>query len=221
MLFLTVSALRHCVLAATALFVLASCGGTPNGSATAPSTNADQTLQTTSKTPGCGPKLRNYTVGEYQLSMKGISDLPTQWQNFELIISASAVNYQTAARPFYQLHFSLFNTAVACPVSFEFGTQQVTHFKVTSLQDFDDDFPAGSDVTHLFAPTFVQNTGYYDWDLPKDLSTLLLESPMAPTSLGLTLKKAPQFAYQSFSIEIHLDDGQIFTLITDPLVFSF
>ncbi len=212
MLYLTVKRHSNHALALWATLLLGACGGAPSdqGTAVAGQTLSQQTVLEDNR--HCGDKIQYYTVQNYAMEA-----LVVEGTNFQINLFADDVHVQDSEK--FSFRFSLLNQATACPVNFDATRQTIRHFTVLTNDTFSSDYPAGSDVTALFAPAYLQTTHYTE-DLPNSLTTLWETSPMAPSLLGLRLTQPPEFPYQSFTVEITLNDGRAFTLTTQPLEFS-
>ncbi len=212
MLYLTVKRPFTRSLTLMATLLLCACGGTPSNQGTAV---AGETLNQPivhDDNHQCGDKIQYYTVQNYALKA-----LVVEGSRLQINLFADDVDVQESAK--FSFRFSLFNQATACPVSFDATHQTIQQFTVLTNDTFSPDYPAGSDVTALFAPSYMQTTHYTE-DLPDSLAALWESSPMAPSLLGLELTQAPEFPFQSFTVEVTLDDGRFFSLTTQPLEFN-
>lgn len=130
-----------------------------------------------------------------------------EWNTFGLEIKAAYQRYQAKAQP--KLQFSLFAQAMACSPAIVGGKQKVTKISITSANDFNAAYPAGSELVSLFGAI-----GYVS-----KLTNMLVGAP-APLELHLRLLEAPQSARQSFDVEITLDDGSVFLMKTGDVYFK-
>jgi hypothetical protein len=130
------------------------------------------------------------------------------WNTFSLEVKASYQNYQTKILPI--LRFSLFEPAMACSLVLPAGKQKLTKISITSANDFNSAYPAGSELVALF-----RSIPHSSVQLP----SLLVNSP-APLTLSLKLLEAPQYARQNFEVQITLDDGSVYILKTGDVYFT-
>jgi hypothetical protein len=129
------------------------------------------------------------------------------WNTFGLEVKAVYQRYQAKVLPKPQ--FSLFARAMACSPAIVGGKQKVTNISITSANDFNDTHLAGSELVSLFGAI-----GYVS-----KLTTMLVGAP-APLELHLKLLETPQYARQSFDVEITLDDGSVFLMKTGDVYFK-
>ncbi len=167
----------------------------------------------------CGPKHLYYRVDNYRLELATPAG-PHTLESFELIVDAD-ISHVTAQVKTPGMRFSLFPKAHACQPSHYFTHQKVKTLKITTDDTFSDRYPAGSDVTELFTASFIRVTNYRSGDeVPGTITQTLAQDASAPIELGLRLTTAPQFPYQSFTLEITLEDGSYFQLTTGALTFE-
>jgi hypothetical protein len=183
--------------------LLNSCGGTGDGPC---GSNSPEKLIT-----GYSASLARYDKPIDPVVLQDAKPLANNespvWNAFSIELKATYQNYQARALPV--LRFSLFAQAFACSPN-PGGKQKVTKISITSADDFSDKYPAGSELVSVFESinhTYIKLTN-------------VLVNSRAPLQLSLKLLEAPQYARQSFEVQISLDDGNTYILKTGDVYFA-
>lgn len=129
------------------------------------------------------------------------------WNRVSFTLKATYQVY-SAQRP-SEWNLSLFAQAQACSPADPTGKQRVTKLSIKSAHNFNDAYPAGTELLPLFRKIGNDTTA---------LSSLLIGYP-APIDLELKLSEAPQFSLQNFLIQVDLDDGTSYSMTSGDLYF--
>ena len=194
-------------------FVLSACGGGSGGG----------------HIPECGdpPPPREYAIVDYQISSRVHTepveratynygepkpDAPVTWDYISIVLESDSTYYEVKAAP---THWSLFPTAAACSFAGPQPSQTITRVSVVSDNAYNDDYPAGSELAGI-ASVYAYN--YIDGvELLSDFAST--DAP-ARESIQFFFTEAPQYANQSFTVTVELDDGSIFVKSTTDLILE-
>lgn len=185
--------------------------------------------------PSCEPKdschgvvFRNYFEVE-NIEVKSFTDYSENesialndsvtFEEIDVIHVDYIVNYIASNQPKRDWSFSLMPSALACsfiPGSSGSKTERLTKFSIITLNDFDDDHPANSNINELF-----DYEGYY-WDTLDDsipLTQFISEQTenLKEEDMFLKLKKAPEINKEfRLKVVMELSTGAIHEFETEP-----
>ncbi len=163
---------------------------------------------------------KEYLVNNYQVKMVQYAEaidnqsaykLPTtinsgaevNWNAFSIEVKADVQTYVVDESAFPAI--TLFNQALACSPNPGTAKQQLSEISITSSHDYNDQYPAGSELASLFASIEFPFTPVADFTK---------YAAPAPKAIKIYLLEVPATAQQNFTIAITLDDGRKFSLAT-------
>ncbi|MEM7102747.1 MAG: hypothetical protein AAF502_06380 [Bacteroidota bacterium] len=133
------------------------------------------------------------------------------------------VDYLAFANPNRDWSFSLMSTATACsyiPGSAGSKTEELASMTITTLNDFDNDHLANSNINDLFD---YHGSLWRDLDDPILLSNFLAGQTglIEEEDLVLSIKKAPEID-QEFQVRVvlELSTGESFQITSEPIVIT-
>ena len=168
----------------------------------------------------CDPVAKEYSVMQYQGQTleytselrKGMADLSNkpvsansqvEWRKMAIHLKADAQFYNVQIPT-----ISLFPTANACSPSLGNARQTLTSISITSADDFNNQYPAGSELAGLFTAldsAFVSLT---------DMNGVGLHAPL---DLKVFLREAPSEGVHNFHVTLKLSDAREFQFMTGNL----
>ncbi len=160
----------------------------------------------------CKSTPREYSVNHYQgYSLEYTSDLKQAmtdqsnkpatpgaeipWRRLALLLKADVQTYYVRTPA-----FSLFASAYACSPAMDRARQMLNKISITSAQDFNSQYPAGTELASLFSVLDLPFTSVAD--LPAGFP--------APQTLTIFLKEQPTEGVLNFLVTIALSDGRKF-----------
>lgn len=117
------------------------------------------------------------------------------WRRLALSLKADIQTYYV-----HRPHFSLFASAHACSPSLGQARQTLSKISITSAQNFNAQYPAGSELASLFNLL----------DMPFNSVTDLPSGFPAPQTLTIFLREQPDEGVHNFLVTIALNDGRNF-----------
>jgi hypothetical protein len=168
----------------------------------------------------CDPAPREYSVTHYKGQVlgynselrKGMADISNkpvsaneqiEWKKMAISLKADAQFYNVQIPA-----ISLFPMANACSPSLGNARQTLTKISITSANDFNNQYPAGTELAELFTAldfAFVSLTDMTGVGLP------------APLALRIFLREAPREGVHNFSVTLNLSDAREFQFVTGNL----
>lgn len=139
----------------------------------------------------------------YKLSTEVNSGAEVSWNTFSIEVKADFQTYTVDTSVFPT--FTLFNQVLACSPNPGTAKQQLSKISITSTHDYNEKYPAGSELASLFATLDFPFTPVADFTK---------YAAPAPKAIKIHLLEAPVTAQQNFTIAITLDDGRHFSLST-------
>jgi len=135
------------------------------------------------------------------------------------IVVSYRVDYHAFAEPKSNFSFSLINTADAscfCPRGYAgSNTEKIKNFSITTINDFDNEHPANSNISDLFnVHNSSENTLTNLDDFLSDQTTGFIKEQR----MILRLKKAPTLnAEFNFKIKVELSTGEVYEKTGYPI----
>lgn len=168
----------------------------------------------------CGSPPREYSVTQYQaqtleynselrLAMADITNKPVaansqvEWKKMAILLKADAQIYNVQIP-----RISLFPTANACSPKLANARQKLTGISITSAYDFNNQYPAGSELAGLFTALDQPFTS---------LSDMASVGFPAPLELRIFLREAPVEGLKNFQVTLKLSDARNFQISTGDI----
>jgi hypothetical protein len=127
------------------------------------------------------------------------------WRHFALSFTAEVQTYYVQVP-----RFSLFASAYACSPSLGQARQTLSKISITSAQDFNAQYPVGSELANLFGVL----------DLPFNSVADLPASFPAPQLLTIFPQEQPIEGIHNFLVTITLDDGRKFEFTSGDIYLN-
>jgi hypothetical protein len=124
------------------------------------------------------------------------------WRRFALSFKADIQTYSVQVP-----RISLFASAYACSPAMDHARQMLNKISITSAQDFNSQYPAGTELASLFSVL----------DLPFASVADLPAGFPAPKTLTIFLKEQPAEGVHNFLVTINLNDGRKFEFTTGDI----
>lgn len=138
------------------------------------------------------------------------------------------VDYHTTNTPKWDWSFSLINIAYACSCavgSYQSKTEELVSLSITTLNDFDDEHLANSDITDLLLHQgFYIDGEYIDENTNQILSELIpirLNQRLMGEDMVLKLTKAPELNSEfKIKISMELSTGETYEVESHPIFIT-
>lgn len=165
----------------------------------------------------CDSPPREYSVMQYQAqsleytselrqAMTDITNKPVmansqvEWKKMAILLKADAQIYNVQIP-----RITLFPTANACSPQLASARQKLTGISITSTYDFNNQYPAGSELAELFTALDQPFTS---------LSDMASVGFSAPLELRIFLREAPVEGLKNFQVTLKLSDAREFQIST-------
>ena len=170
--------------------------------------------------PDCDLPPREYSVTQYQAktleytselrqAMADITNKPVvansqvEWKKMAILLKADAQTYNVQIP-----RISLFPMANACSPQLASARQKLTGISITSAYDFNNQYPAGSELAGLFTALDHPFTS---------LSDMASIGFPAPLELRIFLREAPVEGLKNFKVTLKLSDAREFQISTSDI----
>ena len=168
----------------------------------------------------CDSPPREYLVTQYHVQaleynselrhgMPDINNKPVaansqvDWKKMAILIKADAQTYNVQIP-----RISLFPMANACSPQLASASQTIAGISITSSSDFNNQYPAGSELAGLFTAL--------DQPFESIIDIVNIQYP-APLELRLFLREAPTAGPKNFQVTLKLSDGREFQMTTGEI----